>query len=236
MLPCRYSVNWLSNCFCKNGSHTLCINPYVCVYRDETEPTAGPAPPGSRPPMKSVLRRDDDYPMCWQQVALVAGEKFPDVSSVHWVTSSHPTNTVQICCWATDPGAVTDWVRRRKETFRAHLCRCSKYLDSCRLFTVHFTFVGSGAESASGCFAERAFYTTWISRDGHLWLCDWIWQPSSAAQLFLLTVMIEHRWKKPFVVGRSSLSVYSAAVYNWIWLRGVKRIWEVIIVAGKGLK
>lgn len=33
--------------------------------------------------MKSVLRRDGDYPLCWQQVALVAvgGKIFPDVLS-----------------------------------------------------------------------------------------------------------------------------------------------------------
>ena len=29
--------------------------------------------------MKRVLRRDDDYPTYWQQVALVAGGEFPDV-------------------------------------------------------------------------------------------------------------------------------------------------------------
>lgn len=32
--------------------------------------------------MESVLRRDGDYPLCWQQVALVAeGKIFPDVLS-----------------------------------------------------------------------------------------------------------------------------------------------------------
>lgn len=31
--------------------------------------------------MMWVLRRDDDYPTCWQQVALVTGGEFPDVLS-----------------------------------------------------------------------------------------------------------------------------------------------------------
>lgn len=44
--------------------------------------------------MKSVLRRDDDYPMCWQQVALVAGEKFPGVlCSLSNIFPSHQHST-----------------------------------------------------------------------------------------------------------------------------------------------
>lgn len=39
------------------------------------------------------------------------------------------------------------------------------------------------------CFADEAFYNIWVCADGHLWLCDWIWQPPSRVRLFLFLIM-----------------------------------------------
>lgn len=123
----------------------------TCAYvRDETKPAAGAAPSGSLPPMKSVLRRADDCPMCWQQVALVAGVISPSMSSLGWVTSSHPSSAD-----STGPGTGTTAAVRTDTRDRDGLTGAPRIvagavatttklpmecLHSCCLFTTRFLF------------------------------------------------------------------------------------------------
>lgn len=96
---------------------------------DETKPAAGTAPSGSLPPIKSVLRRADDCPMCWQQVALVAGVNFP-LHVLTWLSNIFSSQQRWLngtryrynCCWEdrhTGPWR-TDWSAEDR-------CRCSSY-------------------------------------------------------------------------------------------------------------
>lgn len=158
VLPCKhFQIDWaiISHNTSVEMGHTHSLYS-PSVYRDETEPAGGTASSGSLPPMESVLRRDDDYPMCWQQVALVVRGEISRCPQFHWVTSSHPTKTARSCC-------CTDRLRSlRRGGYLDHLSRCSgisEYSHSCCLFTVHLLLWGGCCVSVSPLLLSGHFIT-----------------------------------------------------------------------------